>query len=543
MSYKALLFCPDEKTSRLVTQVLSELDFIVERAGETFATVKKLSNEHFDALIVDIENEQDASLVFKGARSSSSNHSSLYVAVVEAQAGVAKAFRIGANLVLTKPINIEQSKSTLRVARGLLRKNEAKPQTAAIPASPKLENSIPAPAPKPILAEPPSSPMPAAFAMLARDEEPAQAAAEVAGFESMPQPMAAKATPAQPSWALAKTSAEPIAATSGHAAAAAPAPEKPVPELKSAPPLATQESITSDPTMPEAFPESPSVPTLVSYAHRPNRKSSGNKLKVLAALLVLGAAAYWASQKPQFARYLPSLQKLQPTAPPQQKKPESTPSQDPDPAPSQTPLAPAGRSTPAGAALDQGTVAAPAPVPFHLVPDHYSPPEVIQVEEAPADSHSQITITPKPIVVSTKPGSAAVQKPAQLTAPPVVEITSNNSQNALAEIVASADAVVPKRAPSSVHISQGVSQGLLLKKVSPVYPPRALQLRKEGAVDLLAVISKEGTISRVRVLNGDSMLAQSAVDAVRQWKYRPYLLNGDPVEIQTQITINFRLPR
>src|SRR5438477_11589737 len=134
MSYKALLFCPDEKTALLVTQVLSELDFSVERAGETFATVKRLSDQHFDALVVDIENEQDASLIFKGARSSAFNHSSLYVAVVEAQAGVAKAFRIGANLVLTKPINIEQSKSTLRVARGLLKKNEAKTQAAAAPA-------------------------------------------------------------------------------------------------------------------------------------------------------------------------------------------------------------------------------------------------------------------------------------------------------------------------------------------------------------------------------------------------------------------------
>ena len=65
-------------------------------------------------------------MLFKAARNSSLNHSSLSVAVVEGQAGVAKAFRIGANLVLTKPVNLEQSKSTLRVARGLLRKNETK---------------------------------------------------------------------------------------------------------------------------------------------------------------------------------------------------------------------------------------------------------------------------------------------------------------------------------------------------------------------------------------------------------------------------------
>jgi protein TonB len=88
-----------------------------------------------------------------------------------------------------------------------------------------------------------------------------------------------------------------------------------------------------------------------------------------------------------------------------------------------------------------------------------------------------------------------------------------------------------------------MSQGLLLKKVPPVYPPMALQLHKEGAVELLTTISKQGLITNIKVLSGDSMLSQSAVDAVRQWKYRPYLLNGEPVEIQTQITINFKAPR
>src|SRR6266498_79150 len=87
MSYKALLFCPDGKTARVVTQVLGELEFAVESAGEPFATVKKLTDEHFDALVVDCENEQNASLLFKGARNSSLNHSSLYVAVVEGQSG------------------------------------------------------------------------------------------------------------------------------------------------------------------------------------------------------------------------------------------------------------------------------------------------------------------------------------------------------------------------------------------------------------------------------------------------------------------------
>src|SRR5689334_18550495 len=148
MGYQALLFCPDEKTARAVTQVLSELDFSVEPCSEPFAAVKKLMAQHFDAVVVDCDNEQNATLLFKSARNSASNQTSLAVAVVEGQAGVAKAFRIGANLVLTKPINIEQAKGTLRVARGLLRKSE--PAKGGISSVTPAASPAKAAAPKPV---------------------------------------------------------------------------------------------------------------------------------------------------------------------------------------------------------------------------------------------------------------------------------------------------------------------------------------------------------------------------------------------------------
>src|SRR5713226_4743276 len=147
MSYQALLFCPDEKTARTVTQVLGEIDFAVVPCTEPFAAVKQLMAERFDAVVVDCDNEQNATLLFKSARNAASNQSSLAVAVVEGQAGVAKAFRIGANLILTKPINVEQAKGTLRVARGLLRKGDpTKPAVASVaPSAPtKATTAVPA---------------------------------------------------------------------------------------------------------------------------------------------------------------------------------------------------------------------------------------------------------------------------------------------------------------------------------------------------------------------------------------------------------------
>src|SRR5438552_7915657 len=156
MGYQALLFCPQEKTARTVTQILSELDFAVEPCTEPFVAVKKLMSQHFDAIVVDCDNEQNATLLFKSAHASASNQSSLAVAVVEGQAGVAKAFRIGANLVLTKPINVEQAKGTLRVARGLLRKGEAvKPASQA---APRIDIQRPMPPTSPLIVPASSAP-------------------------------------------------------------------------------------------------------------------------------------------------------------------------------------------------------------------------------------------------------------------------------------------------------------------------------------------------------------------------------------------------
>ena len=67
-------------------------------------------------------------------------------------------------------------------------------------------------------------------------------------------------------------------------------------------------------------------------------------------------------------------------------------------------------------------------------------------------------------------------------------------------------------------------------------------MRIEGTVELVATISKNGDITHVKIVSGDGQLTRAASDAVKQWKYQPYLLNGEPVEIQTQVTVKFRLP-
>jgi protein TonB len=103
----------------------------------------------------------------------------------------------------------------------------------------------------------------------------------------------------------------------------------------------------------------------------------------------------------------------------------------------------------------------------------------------------------------------------------------------------------PAPAPvlQTLTVSQGVSRGLLVKSAPPVYPASAMQMHVEGAVELLATISKNGDISAVKIVSGDPRLSRAAADAVKRWKYKPYLLNGEPIEIQTQVTVNFKLPK
>ncbi len=92
-----------------------------------------------------------------------------------------------------------------------------------------------------------------------------------------------------------------------------------------------------------------------------------------------------------------------------------------------------------------------------------------------------------------------------------------------------------------VRVSQGVTQGMKIKDVSPIYPEGAKRARIQGPVVMHAVIDKNGDIADVEVVNGPIELAISAVNAVRLWKYRPYLLKGEPVEVDTTITVNYTL--
>jgi protein TonB len=118
----------------------------------------------------------------------------------------------------------------------------------------------------------------------------------------------------------------------------------------------------------------------------------------------------------------------------------------------------------------------------------------------------------------------------------------SGASNNLANVVGDIPVAVPNIAGQKVRVSSGVAQGLLVRQVTPKYPAMAQQARIQGTVVLQAVIGKDGTVQNLHVISGPPMLIQAAMDAVRQWRYKPYHVNGEPVEADTQINVNFKLP-
>jgi len=618
MGYQALLFCPDEKTARLVTHVLSDLDFAVEPCSEPFAAVKKLMAQHFDAVVVDCDNEQNATLLFKSARNSAANQSSLAVAVVEGQAGVAKAFRIGANLVLTKPINVEQAKGTLRVARGLLRKgaegaksapsaaSSAPPASSLTPAGPASTQRVspwsapgtpsfagtpPKPSVVPSSAQrtqEPSLPAMAASTNVAQAEEadldgileadttddnevleldsppepPPMAPPAPTGTSKFPwqpapkmaEPMASALRRAAEEAARAESPEAPashsigfhaaLSAPSASASATAPAREK-TQAVVLPPPPSVSETPTAEVREPLPFErlantprtaveeEPPMPPTFFPGAYDQDEVEGGKTkaIVIIAAVVLLACSAGYLSWKNVSGKS--ETTNAASTASASGTKPSDSGS---GAQPTATEITIGGETT--AAPTPKPTAAKPAAKESSGAKESASAAK----ESSPAEEDAEPEVTQRIIV---KNDTRHLAPP-----PPAAEQETVQAPNAM-DLAGAADPKVPNIASGPVNVpkptqvlrvSQGVMEGLLVKRVQPRYPAQAMQMRIQGSVEMQATISKTGDITNLKVLSGDGLLSRAAQEAVKQWKYKPYYLNGEPVEIQTQILVNFKLP-
>jgi len=163
---------------------------------------------------------------------------------------------------------------------------------------------------------------------------------------------------------------------------------------------------------------------------------------------------------------------------------------------------------------------------------------------------SRSTVTTRGSAPSPRSSSAPATVPANEEAPPMTVAEADlaapdpgealkNSATPVPQSVANPTPIFPFVA---LPVSQGVTGGRLTHKVEPIYPSDARTQHMEGAVMLDALVGEDGNVHEVTVTSGPPLLARAAAQAVKQWRYQPFQLNGKPVSIHNQITIQFKLP-
>ncbi len=176
-----------------------------------------------------------------------------------------------------------------------------------------------------------------------------------------------------------------------------------------------------------------------------------------------------------------------------------------------------------------------APVPPSPTP---KPIEVAMFKNAPSQFQDRRIVAPILIPHTTFiPATPEVSRPINVAN---VDFGDNPGDNSVFSSQ-TPHTEVRQAVKGPVRVSGMVEEGLLIHRTIPVYPPIAVASRTEGTVVLQATISRSGVIANVHVINGPVMLQQAAMNAVQQWRYRPYLLSGEPVDVETTVNVIFKL--
>jgi periplasmic protein TonB len=153
-----------------------------------------------------------------------------------------------------------------------------------------------------------------------------------------------------------------------------------------------------------------------------------------------------------------------------------------------------------------------------------------------------LTVPPEiPIHVSTVPDEEASQRNETGIAGDIPGGIPDGVNGSVLEMMKPVAPPPAKPTVQKLRVSSGVAEGMLIHQVKPQYPAAAKLARVEGRVLLQAVIGKDGAIENLHAISGHPLLVSAAIDAVKQWRYKPYFLNGEPMEVETQIVVNFLL--
>jgi periplasmic protein TonB len=558
----ALLLSPDDQAVSSITGVLEEMSVTCERPLDGASAAQKLNSQSFDLVLVDCENLPAAKLIFDVCRRGKNGNNPVPIAIVDGRAGLPTAFRLGAELILTKPVAKDQARSTIRAAVSRVRKD--------VPAS----ESVPAPAASAAFSSPvtssvvaPSAVTPGAIMPDGRAHAAAAAASShaVAPQAASPQ-MTSFAEPA-PSFvpsAAPTTLSTPAVKAVMHSAVeeiAAPVAPAPVAPKVSAPAVSVSSKSTrplvpsDDPVLreledselaseleasdrqasepkasdlPKPAPPrraaEPGAPVFSSYQQK--QKPRGSLVALL--VLVLAAAGFYAAwiYEPGFREIAePQIDRLLTLAGIAQRRTQPSPLSVPVANPVK-PLAPATTSAP-GSPTDSNQAASAAP--------------------DSAASSAAATALAAPAATPTTTAGTAVAPPtsqaANTTALAVIKAEAGKASDSKKEAAAAAssDAELPGESSAIILSSKGAEKRLV-RSTPPKYPAAARASGADGTVVLKAVVNEDGKIEGLRLVEGDAALAAAAMQAVKQWRYRPYVRNGQAQPFQTVVIVDFQRP-
>jgi TonB family protein len=477
----SLLFSSDEQASHSLSQALTELAFAVECCPEIFSAVEKITSRVFDIIVSDWNEGLEAAFLLKTSRELKANHAAFTIAIADSESAEA-AYEAGADLVLSRPLVSDEVKYALLTCDPFLAHMKMWLPRLGFPVAGKEAGTE-----------------------AGRENEKNIASC----MEPMPLPMLPSIAPETPRLLRGWPSPPPPRRSASES------------------PVVAAESIFDDlfyrTRVQTVIPREPSFSSSIDpIAASPIRRKEAGRLLPTIAIAVAFLSVGYVFSEPLYShgnsttvvqmwgRALGRTQEWLHGSNQQEAASAVQMAQDDRSAPA---LSPRGvsriRVTPVRDPF-QSTAATPTPV---------------RSEPVPVETHPMSQ--PQPAATAT------VHIPESLKAP----VQNATMRNVAARITPSLLAAL-----EPVELSEDLSRRLLLQKVLPSYPEKAIRERLQGPVVLQAFIARDGTIQDLKLIRGSLLLGQAAYRAVRQWRYQPYLINGRAVEAQTLVTVDFKLP-
>jgi TonB family protein len=542
----ALLLSPDDQAVTAITGVLEEMSVTCERPLDGVSAAQKLNSQSFDLVLVDCENLPAAKLIFDVCRRGKNGRNPVPIAIVDGRAGLPTAFRLGAELILTKPVAKDQARGTIRTAVSRVRKHvQPNENVVAHPSSAHNDAAAIAPtAGSPVTedlalaAAASASPSFTARMHSALDEIDSQAADPASNPPSASLPggplFGSSPTPAKfplsddPVLAeLERTELEEAEGTEPNLAES----QKPESHKKG-----LSAKLAADSRVAKSDGLTPS-------SHSQERQKARGPLLAFLMLALAGCGFYaaWTYQpgfrsivQPQIDRVLVMVG-ISPTTSPSSAPAKPVAKPTPAPAPASTTDPNATHSNAPDSPTGSAVVTAPAPA-------SKSGAASVSPANQPAMSTATTTLA-KPLpstrlaIAPASSGAAPATKPIESNTTIALSDSKNDSKRETVLAISSTPRLPGE--DTVILLSSKGAEARLTHSVAPKYPAEALAGGAEGTVVLKAVVDESGKVEGVRLVEGNAILAPAAIQAVKEWRYRPYIRDGKAQPFQTLVSVDF----